>query len=65
LNCIEIGYKVPILLTHAGSISTEIVKLKTDTEYDRFRERIQYRLSPVEIDFMDASEAEQKKLKKK
>ena len=51
------------LLTHAGTVSAEVAKLKADTEYDRFRERIQYQLSPVEIHFLEAFEAEQKKLK--
>ena len=45
------------LLTHAGSISAEVVKLKTDTEYEKFRERTQYQLSPVEIYFIEAFEA--------
>lgn len=53
------------LLPHAGTISTEVAKLKADTEYDRFRERTQYQLSPVEIHFLEAFEAEQKKLKGK
>lgn len=53
------------LLTHAGTISAEVAKLKADTEYDRFRERTQYQLSPVEIHFLEAFEAEQKKLKGK
>lgn len=53
------------LLTHAGTVSAEVAKLKADTEYDRFRERTQYQLSPVEIHFLDAFEAEQKKLKGK
>jgi len=53
------------LLTHAGSISAEIAKLKANTEYDRFRERTQYQLSPVEIHFLEAFETEQKRLKKK
>ena len=52
------------LLTHAGSISAEVAKLKADTEYDKFRERTQYQLSPVEIHFIEAFEAEQKKLKR-
>ena len=51
------------LLTHAGSVSAEVAKLKADTEYDKFRERIQYQLSPVEIHFIEAFDAEQKKLK--
>ena len=53
------------LLTHAGAVSAEVAKLKADTEYDRFRERTQYQLSPVEIHFLEAFEAEQKKLKGK
>lgn len=53
------------LLTHAGTVSAEVAKLKADTEYDRFRERTQYQLSPVEIHFLEAFEAEQKRLKGK
>ena len=53
------------LLTHAGTVSAEVAKLKADTEYDRFRERTQYQLSPVEIHFLEAFEAEQRKLKGK
>ena len=53
------------LLTHAGTVSAEVAKLKADTEYDRFRERTQFQLSPVEIHFLEAFEAEQKKLKGK
>lgn len=53
------------LLTHAGAVSAEVAKLKADSEYDRFRERTQYQLSPVEIHFLEAFEAEQKKLKGK
>lgn len=53
------------LLTHAGSISAEVAKLKADTEYDRFKERTQYQLSPVEIHFIEAFESEQKKLRGK
>ena len=53
------------LLTHAGTISAEVAKLKADTEYDRFRERTQYQLSPIEIHFLEAFEAEQNKLKGK
>lgn len=51
------------LLTHAGTVSADVAKLKADTEYDRFRERTQYQLSPVEIHFLEAFEAEQKKLR--
>ena len=53
------------LLTHAGSISAEVAKLKADTEYEKFRDRTQYQLSPVEIHFIEAFEAEQKKLRAK
>ena len=51
------------LLTHAGTISAEVAKLKANTEYDRFRERTQYQLSPVEIHFLEAFEVEQKNSK--
>lgn len=51
------------LLTHAGSVSAEVAKLKADTEYDRFKERTQYQLSPVELHFIENFEKEQKKLK--
>ena len=50
------------LLTHAGKISAEIAKQKADAEYDKFRERAKYELSPVEIHFIDQFEAEQKQL---
>ena len=42
------------LLPHAGCISTEVAKLKANEEYDKFRERTQYQLSPVEIHFLEA-----------
>ena len=45
------------LLTHAGSVSGEVAKLKANEEYDKFRERAQYQLSPVEIHFLEAFEA--------
>lgn len=50
------------LLNHAGSISAEVAKLKANEEYDKFRERTQYQLSPVEIHFLEAFEAERKRL---
>lgn len=53
------------LLTHAGSVSAENAKLKANTEYEKFRERTQYQLSPVEIHFLETFEAEQKKIKRK
>lgn len=51
------------LLTHAGRISAEIAKQKADIEYDKFKERTMYELSPVEIHFLENFEKEQKKLK--
>lgn len=51
------------LLTHAGKISAELAKQKADTEYDKFKERTVYSLSPVEIHFLENFEKEQKKLK--
>jgi len=52
------------LLNHTGAISAETARLKAHSEHDRFRERIQYELSPVEIHFIDSFEQTQKKLKK-
>ncbi len=52
------------LLTHAGTISAELARQKANSEYDKFKERTQYRLSPVEIHFIESFEKEQKKLKK-
>lgn len=51
------------LLTHAGSISAEMAKEKANIEYDRYKERTQNQLSPVEIHFIESFEAEQKRLK--
>ena len=53
------------LLTHAGPISAELAKQKANQEYDKFKERTQYELSPVEIHFLESFEKEQKKLKGK
>ena len=53
------------LLNHAGSVSVEVAKLKANEEYDKFRERTQYQLSTVEIHFLEAFEAEQKRLRSK
>lgn len=50
------------LLSHAGKISAELAKQKADTEYDRFKERTAYNLSPVEIHFLENFEKEHKKL---
>ena len=52
------------VLTHAGSISADVAKLKADTEYDRFKARNLDRLSSVEIHFIENFEKERKKLKK-
>ena len=53
------------LLTHAGTISAELAKQKANQEYDKFKKRTQYELSPVEIHFLESFEEEQKKLKGK
>ena len=50
------------LLTHAGKISAEVAKQKANEEYDKFHERTQHQLSPVEVHFLDAFEAERKRL---
>lgn len=52
------------LLHHVGIVSAEMAKLKAYNEYDQFKERIQYELSPVEIHFLESFEETQKKLKK-
>ena len=52
------------LLTHAGTVSAEIAKQKADSEYDKYRKRIQYELTPVEIHFIEGFEKEVKHLKK-
>ncbi|MFR9546027.1 MAG: virulence RhuM family protein [Rikenellaceae bacterium] len=51
------------LLTHAGIVSAEVAKLKADSEYDKFKERTQYELTPVERHFLESFEQEQQKLK--
>ena len=53
------------LLTHAGTISAELAKQKANQEYNKFKERTQYELSPIEIHFLESFEKEQKKLKGK
>ena len=53
------------LLNHAGRISAELAKQKADAEYDKFKERSKYQLSPVEIHFLENFEKEQKRLKRK
>lgn len=53
------------LLNHAGSVSAEVARLKANEEYDKFHERTQYQLSPVEIHFLAAFEAERKRLRSK
>ena len=52
------------LLPHAGTVSAEIAKQKADSEYDKYRKRIQYELSPVEIHFIESFEKEVMQLKK-
>ena len=51
------------LLTHAGTISAKLAKEKADSEYDKFKERTQNELTPVEIHFIENFEREQKRIK--
>lgn len=53
------------LLTHAGTISAEVAKMKANTEYNKFKERTLNTLSPVELHFIEDFEKERKKLEKK
>ena len=50
------------LLTHAGTISAKLAKEKADAEYDKFKERMQNELTPVEIHFIENFEREQKRI---
>lgn len=50
------------ILTHAGKISAKLAKEKADQEYDKFKERTENNLSPVEIHFLENFEREQKRL---
>ena len=50
------------ILTHAGKISAKLAKEKADQEYDKFKERTNNNLSPVEIHFLEDFEREQKRL---
>ena len=52
------------LLTHAGTISAEIAKEKANLEYDNYKKRTSFQLSPVEIHFIENFERERKRLKK-
>ncbi len=51
------------LLTHAGLVSAEVARAKAHAEYDKFRERTMFELSPVELHFIENFEREQQKLK--
>ena len=53
------------LLQHASTISAKLAKKKANLEYDEFKKRISNQLSPVEIDFIENFEKEQKKLRGK
>lgn len=53
------------LLMHAGNVSAELAKKKADMEYDKFKQRINTQLSPVEIHFIENFEKEQRKLRRK
>jgi hypothetical protein len=51
------------VLIHAGKISAEVAMLKADTEYDKFKERTRWNLTPVEQHFLESLEQAEKKLK--
>jgi hypothetical protein len=53
------------ILKHAGKISAEIAKLKASSEYDKFKERTKYELSPVEKHFLESLEKTEKIITKK
>ncbi|MDR1336858.1 MAG: virulence RhuM family protein [Tannerella sp.] len=52
------------LLTHAGTVSAELAKEKANLEYNNYKKRTSFQLSPVEIHFIENLEREQKKFKK-
>lgn len=51
------------ILTHTGKISHEIAMMKANEEYEKFSERTQNDLSPVEKHFLDSIDTAEKKLK--
>lgn len=53
------------ILANAGTISAKLAKEKADAEYDKFKERTAYELTPVEIHFLENFEREQKQLMEK
>ena len=53
------------ILANAGTISAKLAKEKADAEYDKFKERTAYELTPVEIHFLENFEREQKRLTNK
>jgi hypothetical protein len=50
------------ILAHSGKISAENAKLKADREYEKFKKRAQYALTPVEQHFLESLERVEKKL---
>lgn len=50
-------------LVKGGRISAELAREKANSEYDKFKERTENMLSPVEIDFIENFENEQKRLR--
>ena len=53
------------LLSHSGKISAEVAHLKANVGYDKYQERTQNQLSPVELHFIESFEKERKKLNNK
>ncbi len=58
----DIAYYNLEILTHAGRISAKLAKEKADAEYEKFKERTQNELTPVEIHFIENFEREQKRI---
>jgi hypothetical protein len=50
------------ILTHSGKISAEIAKIKADSEFEKFKERTKYALTPVEQHFLESLKQLEKKL---
>ncbi|WP_425058883.1 hypothetical protein SCACP_35310 [Sporomusa carbonis] len=53
------------ILTHAGTVSHEVAKLKANQELEKYRERTRNELSPVERHFLSSIEQTAKQLEKK
>lgn len=66
-NCTHHSISPELTMTCAkiAHVVNRSIRNMVNAEYDKFRERARYELSPVEIHFIDQFEAEQKRLKEK